>query len=258
MTSFTIITCTFNAEKELKPTLDSVLSQTYPKVEHLIIDGVSKDGTVAIAEAYKRQSDGAGNGHSVVISSEPDHGLYDAMNKGLKRASGDYLVFLNAGDTLPATTTLEHIAATADKCKELPGVLYGDTDIVDEKGRFLRHRRLQPPDHLTWRSFRRGMLVCHQAFYARTDLARRTPYNLDYRFSADVDWCIRIMKAAEKQHLSLKRVNGVIAHFLDGGMTTKNHQASLRERFSVMAHHYGLVTTVAMHLWFVVRRLFRS
>lgn len=256
MIDFTIITCTFNAEKELRRTLDSVLAQTYTSVEHLIIDGVSKDGTLAIAKQYKQQSDSAGNGHSVVITSEPDHGLYDAMNKGLIRASGDYLVFLNAGDSLPTATTLAHIAATADESKELPGVLYGDTDIVDEEGHFLRHRRLQPPDRLTWRSFRLGMLVCHQAFYARTDLARQTPYNLEYRFSADVDWCIRIMKAAEQRHLPLKRVDGVIVHFLDGGMTTQNHRASLRERFRVMKHHYGLITTVVMHCWFVVRNIF--
>ena len=99
------------------------------------------------------------------------------------------------------------------------------------------------------------MLVCHQAFYARTDIAKAEPYNLRYRFSADVDWCIRVMKRAEKNNLPLLRLPEVVANYLDGGMTNKNHRASLIERFKVMRHHYGLFTTLAMHAWFVFRAL---
>lgn len=142
--------------------------------------------------------------------------------------------------------------------EELPGVLYGNTDIVDDEGHFLRHRRLQPPERLTWRSFRQGMLVCHQAFYARTDLAKANPYNMQYRFSADVDWCIRVMKAAELQGLPLRNVDAVVVNYLDGGMTVKNHRASLRERFRLMRHHYGLLPTLAMHAWFVLRSVLKK
>ena len=99
------------------------------------------------------------------------------------------------------------------------------------------------------------MLVCHQAFYALTSLAKNNLYNLNYRFSADVDWCIRVMKEAEQKQLKLKNVGEVIVNYLDGGMTEKNHRASLRERFNIMRHHYGLITTVFMHLWFVVRQV---
>ena len=130
----------------------------------------------------------------------------------------------------------------------------GFTDIVDSERRFVAHRRLQPPAHLSWRSFCRGMLVCHQAFYARADIAKNNPYDLRYRFSADVDWCIRVMRETQRRHLMLVRVNEVVANYLDGGMTNKNHRASLIERFHVMARHYGLITTLFMHLWFVVRR----
>ena len=99
------------------------------------------------------------------------------------------------------------------------------------------------------------MLVCHQAFYALTTLAKDNPYNLNYRFSADVDWCIRVMKEAERRHLTLKNVDEVVVNYLDGGMTEKNHRASLRERFSVMRRHYGLPLTLIMHVWFAVRQL---
>lgn len=253
MIKFTIITCTYQAAHYLPRTAESVLSQTYADVEHLIIDGLSTDGTVETARTYEHRSAQADNGHEVIVVSEKDGGLYDAMNKGIRMATGEYVVFLNAGDVFPSPDTLEMIASSMGDGEQLPGVLYGDTDIVDDEGHFLRHRRLQPPEHLSWRSFRHGMLVCHQAFYARTDLAKANAYDLTYRLSADVDWCIRIMKAAEQKGLTLKNVEAVIVNYLDGGLSVKNHRASLRERFRLMCHHYGLLTTLAMHIWFVMR-----
>lgn len=253
MITFSIITITYQAEAVLEKTVESVLEQQYAYVEHLIIDGASKDRTVAIAEAYKERSDAAENGHSVLITSEPDKGLYDAMNKGLVKATGDYVVFLNAGDFLPSPHTLETVAACVGEGEELPAVLYGETDIVDSNYQFLRHRRLKVPKVLTWRSFRQGMLVCHQAFYARTDLARTLLYNTAYRHSADVDWCIRVMKEAERRGLPMRQVDAVIANFLAGGDSKQNHRASLNERFHVMCKHYGFFSTIIMHLWFVIR-----
>ncbi len=253
MIKFTIITCTYNAERVLQRTLDSVNRQTYCNIEHLIIDGVSKDRTLAMVNAYKRKVETGENAHEIVVYSEPDKGLYDAMNKGIDRATGDYLVFLNAGDVFPSGETLEYVEGCVGEGETLPGVLYGDTDIVNDAGRFLRHRRLTPPKKLTWRSFRWGMLVCHQSFYARTDIAREVHYDLSYRYSADVDWCIRIMRESARRKLPLRNVNAVITNFLGGGMTTLNHRASLKERFQVMRTHYGLLTTLVMHAWFVVR-----
>jgi len=265
-----IITITYNAAQSLRRTLDSVVCQTYPHIEHLIIDGASTDATLAIAEEYKSRSP-----HQVVITSEPDHGIYDAMNKGLQRATGHYLVFLNAGDSLHAADTIEIVAAAAMskfqpsnqklqtsnfklQTSDLPAVIYGDTTITDDEGHFLRMRRLRPPRQLSWRSFRQGMLVCHQAFYARTDLARQTPYDLHFRHSSDVDWCIRLMKEAERRHLALLNTHAVLADFAEGGDTTQHHRDSLFERFSVMRRHYGLLTTLAMHAWFVVRAVVKK
>ena len=242
-----IVTITYNAARVLQRTLDSVNSPTYSDIEHLIIDGASQDSTVAMSEAYRQQIS-----YDVVIQSEPDQGLYDAMNKGLRLATGDYIIFMNAGDTFHETTTLENVAKVA---AVNVAVLYGDTNVVDQEGRFLRKRHLSAPERLTWRSFRQGMLVCHQAFYVRLDIARNIPYDLQFRHSADVDWCIRVMKEAERRHLTLVRVPGVVADFLDGGDSTQNHRASLKERFSVMHRHYGLLTTLTMHVWFVVRAI---
>ena len=247
MIKFTIITCTYNAAKVLGRTMESVHEQVYPYYEHIIMDGMSSDGTLMVAGKYSRED------LRVIVKSEKDIGLYDAMNKAMKLASGDYVLFLNAGDTLFSETTLEDIAGKL-KYGNKPAVLYGDTDIVDNWGIFLHPRRLRPPKKLTWRSFKRGMLVCHQAFYARTDIAKRTPYDLKYKYSADVDWCIRIMKAAEAEKATILNTKLTVCSYLDGGMTTKHHRESLIERFWIMVKHYGLITTLLMHLWFCVRR----
>lgn len=258
MIKFTIVTCTYNAEAVLQRTLDSVMKQTYCNIEHLIIDGVSKDKTLTMVKAYQHKNDVGESAHEILVFSEPDKGLYDAMNKGIDRATGDYLIFLNAGDVFPSEDTLEFVEGCVGEGEELPGVLYGDTDIVNMDGHFLRHRRLTPPKRLSWRSFMWGMLVCHQSFYARADIAKGIHYVLDYRFSADVDWCIRIMREAARRHLPLRNVNAVINNYQDGGMSVQNHKASLKERFQVMRSHYGLLTTLFVHAWFAVRSVLKK
>lgn len=261
MITFSIVTITYNADNVLGKTVDSVFSQTYPHVEHVIIDGASTDDTLQVAQDYMQRSYAASNGHEIRIVSEPDNGLYDAMNKGLRQVSGDYVLFLNAGDFFPDSEVLSNIARDVGlegvSREKLPVVLYGNTDIVDNDGRFLRHRRLQPPANLSWRSFRHGMLVCHQAFYARLDIAKTVPYDCRYRFSADVDWCIRIMKEAEIRHLPLLNLHLVVANYTEEGQSTIHHRESLNERYQIMCHHYGKIPTIFMHLWFAVRQIIK-
>ena len=257
MIRITYVTITYNAAQVLQRTLDSVLSQDYPHIEHLIIDGASKDDTLKLVDAYIAQSNAAENGHQIQVTSEPDKGIYDAMNKGLRSMSGDYVCFLNAGDFLPAPDTASKIAQQVAASGGTPAVLYGNTDIVDDEGRFLHHRRLSPPEHLTWKSFRQGMLVCHQAFYARADYAIATPYDMQYRYSADVDWCIRVMKAAAKENVPLLNLHMVVANYTQEGQTTLHHRESLMERYRVMEHHYGRVQTLLLHCWFAVRSLLK-
>ncbi len=249
----TVATVTWNAGDLIARTIHSVEAQTYGRVEHLIIDGNSHDNTLEHVHHYQERNSRASVRHEIVCISEPDNGLYDAMNKAIDMATGRYILFLNAGDTFHSPDTLALIAHAAEASAVLPAVIYGDTHLVDSEGRFLRSRRLSPPEHLNWRSFRDGMLVCHQAFFARTDLARLFHYDLRYRFSADFDWCIRIMREAEREALPLVNAHTVVADYLSEGMTTRHHKASLRERFRIMQHHYGLLTTLMQHAWFVVR-----
>lgn len=148
----TVATVTYNAAAQIGRTIASVEAQDYPHVEHLIIDGNSQDDTLAAVHHYQERNSVAPVQHEINCLSEPDDGLYDAMNKALDMATGDYIVFLNAGDTLHSPTTLSHVAAVARQAKterrgKLPAVIYGDTDLVDSEGRFLRHRRLSPPEN---------------------------------------------------------------------------------------------------------------
>jgi glycosyltransferase involved in cell wall biosynthesis len=241
---FSIITVTYNAEKVLEDTIQSVIFQTYRNVEYIIVDGASKDHTLEIVNKYHNRIN--------KVISEPDKGLYDAMNKGIQLATGNYLCFLNAGDKFHDSETLQKIVHTL-KGQELPDVIYGETAIVDEEGHFLHMRRLSAPAHLNWKSFKQGMLVCHQAFFANRELAINHLYDLQYRFSADFDWCIRIMKKAKCLH----NTQLTLIDYLNEGMTTKNHKASLKERFCIMAKHYGLISTILHHGWFVIRLFYK-
>lgn len=242
MKILSVITVTYNAATTLERTLKSVCEQTYPHIEHIIADGKSKDATTALIRRYENPK--------MRWISEPDNGLYDAMNKAALMASGEYLCFLNAGDTFFSADTVEKMMNSFDAASP-PDVLYGETAIVDNEGRFLHMRRLSAPDKLTWKSFKQGMLVCHQAFIVRRDLFE--PYDLGYRFSSDFDWTIRMMKKSE----CLYNSKLILIDYLNEGMTTANRKASLLERYRIMAKHYGGVSTFLHHIWFAVRAIIK-
>ena len=229
----------------------SVMNQTCHDIEYIIIDGGSQDGTLDVIKQYEACLN--------YWVSEPDKGLYDAMNKGLRAATGDYVWFLNAGDMLKNDNVVMALSSIAAQ-NELPDILYGETDLMDEKGSVFAERRLKTPKHLTWKSFRMGMLVCHQAFIAKREIAPE--YDLHYRLSADFDWCIRCMKKAEEARrlIPLSEKSGKIVNthlklvnYLYEGTTTANRKASLRERYGIMCKYYGVLPTQIRHGWFAVR-----
>lgn len=239
---FSVITVTYNAERELPATLRSVDEQTFGHFEHLIIDGASADDTLKLASENPPS-------HRSVFSS-PDRGIYDAMNKGLGMAKGDYVIFLNAGDTFHSPLTLAHVAEQIMNY-DFPGVVYGQTDIVDTEGHKIADRHLVAPEILTYDSFKEGMVVCHQAFFALRRIAEN--FDLKYRYSADYEWCIRIL-----QHSRMNvYIDEVLADYRMEGTTTRNRFRSLRERFRIMAYYYGFLPTLWRHLGFIPRYLRR-
>ena len=233
-----IITVTYNARDALAVTLKSVAAQTFSDYEYLVIDGGSSDGTVELLK----------NSCPPVSRwiSEKDNGLYEAMNKGNWMAKGKYLLFLNAGDYFYSSDVLEKIAG-------LPGeadVYYGQTMIVDSTEKELGLRRLKAPEHLCWENLLYGMLVCHQSFLVKKEIAPL--YDLQYHITSDYDWMIRCLKKSS----ATVYTGLIISSFTDGGLNKKRMFTGLKERFLIMKKHFGLFKTLCVHLYFPFRFFF--
>ena len=236
---FSIITVTYNAAQWIENTIQSIIGQTYDNIEFIVIDGKSNDETTEVIQRY-----GANINYWI---SEPDNGLYDAMNKGIEKAKGDYLWFINAGDRIYDKNTIRNIVGKIKDKDTLPDVIYGETAIIDKNGQYVGMRRLKSPETLTRKSFKMGMLVSHQSFIAKREIAPL--YDLKYRFSADVDWCIKCLKNAK----SIFNSRLILSQYMEEGLTTNNHKASLKERYEIMSYYYGRIPTMVRHLWFAIR-----
>lgn len=226
-----IITVVFNSELFLEKTIKSVVNQSYTEIEYIIIDGGSTDGTLEIIKRYEK--------YLSIWISEQDEGLYDAMNKGIALAKGEYLWFINSGDELYSENILNDIFAQIDT---LPDVIYGETEIINFKGQSLGMRRHKTPKKLDWKSFRFGMLVCHQSIIVRSSLVEN--YVIDYKYSSDFEWVVRILKKSKSIHNS----NLILSKFMEGGLTKQSLKPSLKERFQIMSQYYGLIPTIFNHI----------
>ncbi|TNE49415.1 MAG: glycosyltransferase [Bacteroidetes bacterium] len=241
MVVFSIITVVYNGRSLLPGTIESVRNQTYPHIEYIVVDGASSDGSKDLIREY------AGQMPHLRWISEQDNGLYDAMNKGLQMATGDFVWFLNCGDHIHDSNTVARLAelATPDA-----GVLYGETLLVDDQrnpaGTMSQLSTRSIPDHLHWKDYLGGMLVVHQSFIPRRSL---TGLYIADNLVADYDWCIRILK---KSPLNI-RAPFILSDYLMGGMSKKRHRQSLKDRFRVMRRHFGLWPTLLAHIWIVIR-----
>lgn len=236
-----IITITYQAEKFVERTIQSVISQgNRPEIEYIIIDGASKDGTLAIVEKYRANID--------IIVSEPDRGIYDAMNKGIQQATGDYLIFMNAGDCFASNHTLDSLL---EAINNQPDVIVGDALFVDLAGKELGLRsEVTPhkiPANLSWKSFQYGMVICHQSFIVKRTIAPL--FDLQFRLSSDIDWEIKCLKLSQKTN----QLAIPICRYLTGGASVQNLKRSWQERFQVLERHFGFAQTLWAHLVIITR-----
>ncbi len=224
-----VITVVFNNEKDIERTMLSVLNQSYLNIEYLVIDGKSTDGTLEIIEKYCSRL--------AILISEKDAGIYDAMNKGLAKASGEYVVFMNSGDEFYENDTVKTVFAFAPDAD----IYYGETEMIGQNLQSLGQRRHKTPESFIWRDFKYGMSVSHQAIFIRRKLVEN--YDLKYQLSSDIDWILTAAKKARK----IVNVHQYVAKYLVGGISKKRHFQSLKERFAIMRKHYGLLPTVFNH-----------
>lgn len=228
-----IITVVYNSEKYLEKTILSIAKQNSTIVEYIIIDGGSKDDTINIIQKHKQ--------HIQKSISEPDNGLYDAMNKGLQMASGEYVWFINSGDKIYDTSTVESIAKIAQS-QNFPDVIYGETIIIDENEQEIGPRRLKVPKNLSWKSLIDGLVICHQSFIVKRNIAPK--YNLKYKIAADYDWILKCLKNSKNVYNSKL----ILSRYLDNGFSKNNIPKALSERFVIMIKNYGFIRTTLNHI----------
>lgn len=193
-----VITVCFNAEKILEETIKSVLGQTYCNLEYIIVDGGSNDGTLDVIRRYESNT-------AVRFVSEPDNGIYDAMNKGSLLAEGDYIQFLNAGDLLFDETVIERVAAQIEEINA--DIVYGDIMYRYPDGSSNIRVYGQFCSSLFY--YLLGDCVNHQAIFAKRTCFLQHKFNLTYQICADREWMIRL----KKNGYDFKALNMIICEY---------------------------------------------
>ncbi len=236
-----IITVVYNNVDEIEGTIKSIIQQDYPHIEYLVIDGQSNDGTLDIIDKYKSQID--------VFLSEPDKGLYDAMNKGLDLATGDFVWFMNSGDHIFERDTVSKMVA---QVQEDTDIIFGEVLFVDQSRKHLGTRSQlstqKLPKTLDYNSLKKGMVVCHQAFLPRRVIA---PKYINNNLSADIEWVLQCLKHSKKNTAS----GLILAEFLVGGISKQQHRASLWGRFKILSQHYGIIPNLWNHFLIFIRAI---
>lgn len=239
-----VISIAYNNLAGLKKTLALFQNNKFGNaVELVIVDGGSNDGT------YEFLMDQTMTQNWV---SEKDKGIYNAMNKGLKMANGDYVWFLNSGDYAYSAESVFNLLNLLDLN---PDAVYAETMMVDANGKELGTRSKistrNLPQRLNWKSFRMGMNVSHQSFVIKRSQA--LPYDESYRYVSDIDWMIGSLKSCKTVLKSEK----ILACFTLDGFSSKHRKASNKERYRVLQKHYGFLPNLLSHILIVIRKLLK-
>lgn len=223
-----IITVTYNAELHIEDTFKSVDEQDYPNKEYILVDGKSGDGTLSILFTYKYMVD------EYLI--ERDAGIYDAMNKGMKMATGEYIIFMNAGDLFVNKHSLSNIMKNTDG----EDFIYGISVYKTRSHKMRPWHKVTPPAHeLEALSFIDGMVICHQCMIVKKSLAPEFDV-LGYEVSADLDWSIKIMKKVKTKYFYDEET---FVYYLDDGFSANNKKLAAKERFKICKKHFGFWPT---------------
>jgi len=209
-----VITVSFNAQHFIEQTILSIINQTYINLEYIIIDGGSTDGTIDIIKKYESKI--------TIWKSEPDKGIYDAMNKGIKLANGDWINFMNCGDSFYSTNTLQQVVDKLLINKETD-VLYGNTIINVATNKYM-----VLPEKLEYIS--NYLPFCHQSSFVKTALAKKYPFDLNYKFVADYNFFFQLYHKKYK----FTYFNEPLSHYqIAKGFTASNMDLCFYETFKI-------------------------
>lgn len=222
--TISIITVTYNAEEQLQKTVNSVINQTYKNIEFIIIDGASTDNTIEILKKFNNSID--------YWVSEPDSGIYDAMNKGLTAATGDYVQFLNAGDYFFNEESLKTIIKAA---KTQHDVIYADIMLVDADGVSCHHHKAMDFTLEKLKMFGTGVL-CHQSMLVSRDIAPM--YNRKYRYKGELNWYFDI--CSQKRELRYFHFKDTLIYYFLGGIGYNNFLSNRFEWYKTLYSRFGI------------------
>ena len=226
-----IVTINFNHLKDLQHTFSNVIAQTYQNIEYIIIDGGSQDGTVNFLEENTK--------YLSYWISEPDNGIYDAMNKGVKVARGEWIIFMNSGDLFSQENTVEQISPYLNRAND---VVYGGSEslVNDEYGYRVS---LRQPENLSqiWHQ----IPTCHQSVFVRRELQSQYPFDISFSWCADHDFLARLYQLGSK----FQEVPLIVAKFDASGGKVRDLLTYTRERWSICRKYFG--KTLAQELFFL-------
>lgn len=238
----TVITVCYNAAAEVEDTMRSVLNQTYDNLEYIIIDGASTDNTLSIIKATSAEYPHA----NVVIKSEPDKGIYDAMNKGIDIATGQWINFMNVGDSFVEKETLASFFEAADT--QAPNdLLYGDTIMKYPFGSYYKDCR--PGGKFAW--------FCHQSMFVRSEVMKKYHFDIQYTIAADLNFLIQVQRAGHKRVYCPKLVS-VYKHYDGLSSSPVNWRKKRMELYLIEGnrkdlHYYSLAFKYLLQKYLHIR-----
>lgn len=223
---FSVVTVCLNSEQYIETAIKSVIGQTYPSIEYIIIDGGSTDTTIDIIHKYRNNID--------IFISEPDGGVFEAFNKGLELATGDFVYFLNSDDYLYNNEVIEHVAQMVKNDAEVQFV-YGNVELLNEKNGFFD----VVGKEVSLKDIKKGKMPYHSSTFSKRDLlVKYGGFDLSYRFGSDTDLIVKIFK---NHTAGCRYINEVISTFRLGGISSqlKNRNAAIQEINHILKKNFS-------------------
>lgn len=235
MLKISIITVCYNSAETIRDTIESVLSQRYSNIEYIVVDGFSKDGTLNVISEYE--------GRIARVISEPDKGIYDAMNKGIKAATGDYIGILNSDDVFAGENVIQEMVAHLQSNPDAQAS-YADLVFVQRKQMDVVTRKYSSASFSPWK-VRFGFMIPHPTFYARRELFERYGnYKLGYRVSADFELMARFFS----KNVKMVRHAAVMVKMREGGISTTGFWWRIHQNLEIVraCKENGMYTNILL------------